>query len=303
MTVLALLVALLVERLATRLLHLREARWLQGYSRWALGIGGSGGGVKGRLLCALLVLLPVLPVAVAAWWLSGVASDVAWLPLASLVLVFSLGPRDLAEEVRDYLERETRGDAAGAAAVAREIVEHDSAQRREFRAAAVEDAVLVQANNRIFGVVFWFVLLGPAGLGPAAAWLFRVTDLMRREAILDAPPGATAARPGCPERLHFLLAWAPARLLALGYALAGSFEEARRSWRERYAALPAQLLERNDWLLVHVGRAALGGAGEPATAAGGEATARVRAALRLVRRALLFWLTVIAVLSLIAWIA
>jgi membrane protein required for beta-lactamase induction len=302
-TLIALLLALLVERLATRLLHLREARWLQGYSRWVLGLEASREGLAGRALCLLLVLLPALPVAALAWWLSRTASGVAWLPLASLVLVFSLGPRDLVDEVGDYLRRETRGDAAGAAGVAREIMEHDAAQRREFRAAAVEDAIFVQANNRIFGVVFWFILLGPAGLGPAAAWLFRVTDLMRRQAILDAPPAGAAARDGCPERLHFLLAWAPARLLALGYALAGSLEDVRRSWRERYSALPGQLLERNDWLLVHVGRAALGAVGETAGGEAGEATGRVRAALRLVHHALLFWLTVIAILSLVAWIA
>jgi hypothetical protein len=52
---------------------------------------------------------------------------------------------------------------------------------------------------------------------------------------------------------------------------AGSFEEARRGWRERYAELPTRLLERNDWLLVHVGRAALG---SPSPADDGPAPAR-----------------------------
>lgn len=299
MTLLALLFALLVERIATRLLRLREARWLQGYSHWSSGLERPGGGLVPGALCLARILLPVLPVAAVGWWLSREAPGIAWLPFASLVLVFSLGPRDLADEVDDYLERETRGDTEGAASVAREIIEHDAAQRRDFRAAAVEDAVFVQANNRIFGVVFWFVVLGPSGLGPAAAWLFRVTDLMRREAIREVCSDAAASGPSCPERMHFLLAWAPARLLALGYALAGSFEEARRSWRERYGALPGRLLERNDWLLVHVGRAALGGTA-PAAADG---THRVRSALRLVRHALVFWLSVIALLSLAAWIA
>jgi membrane protein required for beta-lactamase induction len=297
-TLLALLLALLVERLATRVLGLREARWLSGYTRWALATAGAADGSTRRLPCTLLVLLPALPVALVAAWLSGAAHDAAWLPFAVLVLVFSLGPRDLWDEVRDYLDRGSRGDETGAALVARELVEHDAAQRRESRDAAVEDALFVQANNRVFGVVFWFVVLGPAGLGPAAAWLFRATDLMRREAI-RLVPGSGPARPlTCPERIHYYLAWLPARLLAVGYSLAGSFEEARRGWRERNADLPTQLLERNDWLLVHVGRAALGGAADAAPGGIG----RVRAARRLVQRALLFWLTVIAVLSLFAWI-
>jgi membrane protein required for beta-lactamase induction len=297
MTLLALFLALLIERMATRALHLREARWLSGYSRRVAAAVGEGEGFRRCASSLLLVLLPVLPVALAAWWLSGVANDVAWLPFAALVLVFSLGPRDLWEEVGDYLARQQAGDEPGAARVAREIIEHDAAQRRESRDAAVEDAIFVQANNRTFGVVFWFIVLGPAGLGPAAAWLFRVTDLMRREAIRPAGDAGVGGPPGCLERIHYVLAWLPARLLALGYALAGSFEEARRGWRDRYASLPSRLLERNDWLLVHVGRAALGGE----EAAGGGS--RVAATQRLVQRALLFWLTVIAILSLVAWIA
>lgn len=299
MTLLALLLALLLERMATRVLHLREARWLSGYSRWLLVTVGSGGGPGSRLLCLVLMLLPVLPVAGIARWLASAAPEAAWLPFATIVLVFSLGPRDLWDEIRDYLDRQAAGDEPGAGRAAREIVEHDAAQRRESRDAAVEDAIFVQANNRIFGVVFWFVVLGPAGLGPAAAWLFRVTDLMRREAIRSGAVAAPGGRPTCAEQIHFALAWIPARLLALGYSLAGSFEDARRGWRERYAELPGQLLERNDWLLVHVGRAALGHVTGPSSASG----ARVAAARRLVQRALLFWLTVIAVLSLVAWIA
>lgn len=240
------------------------------------------------------MLLPVIPVAAVALLLAREDPGLAWLAFAALVLVFSLGPRDLGEQVWDYIAREDGGDTEGAQRVAAAIIEHDAAQRREMRAAAVEDAIFVQANNRVFGVLFWFVVLGPTGLGPAAAWLFRISDLLRRAAIAQARQDAAGGE--CAERLHFALAWLPARLLAAGYALAGSFEDARRSWRERYGALPARMLERNDQLLVHVGRGAT--AGFDARPAG-----PARAALRLTRRALLFWLAVMALLSLSALIA
>lgn len=296
MTLIALLLALVLERAATRLLHLREARWLTSYTDRAAAAFGSRRPPAGLLLCVLLTLLPVLPVAAVAVLLSRQAPGLAWLAFASLVLVFSLGPRDLGEEVEEYLERERQGDTEGAALAAAGIIEHDAAQRRDMRAEAVEDAVFVQANNRVFGVLFWFVLLGPAGLGPAAAWFFRVSDLLRRAAIRRSRSLPATEGSGCAERVHFVLAWAPARLLAMSYALAGSFEDARRSWRELYGTLPGHLLERNDRLLVHVGRGALGGL---ADAEAGP----VGAAMRLVRRALVFWLTAIALLSLAAWIA
>ena len=294
MTLIALLLALVIERLAARLLHVREARWLQSYARGAIALAARQPRPFAIVSCALATLLPAVPVAAIAVLLARDNPGLAWLGFASLVLVFSLGPRDLGVEVRDYISRENSGDVDGARRAAAAIMEHDAAQRRDMRAAAVEDAIFVQANNRVFGVLFWFVVLGPTGLGPAAAWLFRLSDLMRRAAIAQSAPGATGGE--CAERLHFLLAWLPARLLALGYALAGSFEDARRSWREMYMALPERMLERNDQLLVHVGRAAAGRTDtRPAGPAG--------AALRLTRHALFFWLAVIALLSLSALIA
>lgn len=294
MTLLALLLALLIEGLATRLLHLREARWLAWYARHAFALAARLPRPLAIVSCALATLLPAAPVAAIAVLLAREDPGLAWLAFASLVLVFSLGPRDLGEEVRDYIARENSGDVAGATRTAAAIIEHDAAQRREMRAAAVEDAIFVQANNRVFGVLFWFVVFGPTGLGPAAAWLFRLSDLMRRAAIAQSAQDATGGE--CAERLHFVLAWLPARLLALGYALAGSFEDARRSWRDMYRALPTRLLERNDQLLMRVGRAAAGSFdATPAGPAG--------AALRLTGRALLFWLAVIALLSLSALIA
>ncbi len=293
MTLLALLLALILERLATRFLHLREAGWLEAYTRWAATALDGRSGPGAVLLCLMLAMLPVVPVAAVAIVLARAAPGLAWLGFASIVLVFSLGPRDLGEEVDEYLDRERAGDAEGATRAAAGIIEHDAAQRRDMRAEAVEDAVFVQANNRVFGVLFWFVLLGPAGLGPAAAWLFRVSDLLRRASIARSQRHPEA---GCAERLHFAFAWAPARLLAASYAMAGSFEDARRSWRELYGTLPSRLLERNDQLLVHVGRGALGGMGDAVHGS-------VGAAMRIVRRALLFWLTAIALLSLVAWIA
>jgi AmpE protein len=297
MTLLALLLALVVERAATRLLHLREARWLDGYAAWARARLAGRRGPAGAALCLALVLVPALPVVLVALWLAQGAPTILWLAFASLVLVFSLGPRDLGDEVDEYVDRELAGDEEGARRAAAWIIEHDAAQRRGARADSVEDAIFVQANNRVFGVVFWFVALGPTGLGPAAAWLFRASDLMRRSDI-SAHQGIAEGH-GCAERVHFALAWLPARLLALGYAFAGSFEDARQGWRERYAGLPAQMLERNDWLLVHVGRAALG----PLPPPGPGVPLPPRAAMRLASRALVIWLVVVALLSLTAWIA
>ncbi len=294
MTLIALLLALLLERALAQLLHLREAGWVAPY--WhAINARIRRAGRAGRTAgCVAAVLLLVLPVGAAAMVLDRWLPPATWVLFAALVLVFSLGPRDLVEELEDYIDAEEAGDVERARAAAAIVIEHDAAQRREARAEAVEEAAFSQANNRIFGVLFWFVLLGPTALGPVAAWLFRASDLLRRAAIADpaTPPAATAFF----ERLHFLLAWLPARLVALSYALAGSFEEARREMGRGLAAA-GRILERNDLLLVLAGRGAL------AADLGPEPAAPARAALRLIRRTLLIWLTVIALLTLAAWVA
>lgn len=295
MTLIAVVLGLLLERALWHALHLREAGWVGGYYRWLRrSVEGSSAGVQ-TVGCIAGLLLLVLPVVLAATSLDHWLPPLTWVMFAALVLVFSLGPRDLDEELEDYIAAETAGDTERAKAAAAVIIEHDAAQRHEARAESVEEAAFVQANNRVFGVLFWFVLLGPTGLGPVAAWLFRASDLLRRSAIADPVPLPAVA--GCFERIHFGLAWLPARLVALSYALAGSFEEARREMGRGVNAV-GRMMERNDLLLVLAGRGSL--AKVEATDA---KAAPVQAARRLIRRSLLIWLTVIALLSLGAWVA
>ncbi len=296
MTLIAVVLALLLERALARVLHLREAGWVGGYYRWLRGGIAASSATVQAVGCVAGLLLLVLPVALAALALERWLPSLTWVIFAAIVLVFSLGPRDLDEELEDYIAAEAAGDSDRARAAAAVIIEHDAAQRREARAESVEEAAFVQANNRVFGVLFWFVLLGPTGLGPVAAWLFRASDLLRRAAIADSTRLAAVA--GSFERIHFGLAWLPARLVALSYALAGSFEEARREMGRGVEAV-GRILERNDLLLVLAGRGALA----RVDASDAVAAAPAVAALRLIRRSLLVWLTVIAVLSLGAWVA
>ena len=180
MTLLALLLGLLLERTATRLLDLREPRWFDGYLDWALTRFRDLHGGSAFLVTLLLVLLPVLPVALVAWAFREVPTGILFVCFGAFVLVFSLGPRDLKTEVDEYLQAIESGDRDAAARVAREITEHDAAQRMTDTSSTLEEAIFVQANNRVFGVLFWFMALGPAG-----AWLFRVSDLMRRRAVFE----------------------------------------------------------------------------------------------------------------------
>src|SRR5690606_16623346 len=158
----------------------------------------------------------------------------------------------------------------------------------------VEDAVFGQATNRIFGVAFWFVVLGPVG-----AWLFRVSDLLRRRAVFEAGRGSPTVRAALPavDVVHGLLAFVPARLAALGYALSGSFDDAINSWRGLATPERLPIHEGNTRVAAEVGKAAMTGFLEqPANS-----SAAARNSLRLVMRTLFIWVIVIALMTIFGW--
>jgi len=294
MSLLALLLALLLERGLTHLFHLREPRWLDRYADWAGRRFGRGGPTV-NAAALLTVALPVLPVLVADRLLGSHLLGLPQLAFAVVVLLFSFGPRDLHDEVDDYVGALERGDQASAARLATELLEGDAAGRSGGLREAVEEAIFVQANNRIFGVICWFMLLGPTG-----AWLFRVSDLLRRRAAFESVRQGGTAASGFAAALalvHGLLAWAPARLTAFSYALAGSFEDAVGNWRIAVDRAATGLLDRSEDLLARVGRGSL----QPSLAGlTGLAvdTATARGAWRIVSRATWTWLAIIALLVL-----
>lgn len=297
MSLFALLLALACERGLTQLFHLREPRWLDRYGDWvARRFGARAGSVP---LALLVVALPVLPVAAVDRALGGHLLGLPQLAFALLVLLFSFGPRDLNDEVDDYVAALERGDREEAGRRAKELLEADAAGRDSLLRDAVEEAIFVQANNRIFGVIFWFMLLGPAG-----AWLFRVSDLMRRRAAFEAARSGAEVQSfgGALAVLHGLLAWLPARLAAGTYALAGSFEDAVGNWRIAVDQAAESLLDRSEGLLARVGKASLRPslAGMPPEVLD---AATARGAWRIVSRSTWIWLAAIAALVLVGSVA
>jgi len=292
-SLLALLLALALERGLTQLFHLREPRWLDRYGDWLAHRFGAGSAARLPVAIAA-VAVPVLPVAAIDWTLGGHLLGLPQLAFAVLVLLLSFGPRDLRDEVDDYLAALERGDREEAGRRATELLEADAASRGAGLRDALEEAIFVQANNRVFGVIFWFMVLGPAG-----AWLFRISDLLRRRAAFEGAREARSRSFGTAlALLHGLLAWLPARLAAAGYALAGSFEDAVGNWRVAMDRATESLLDRSEDLLARVGRASL----QPSLAAVAPDeldAATARGAWRIVARSTWLWLAVIALLVLV----
>ncbi len=301
MNLIALLIGLAVERLATRLFHLRELRWLDRIIDWGFHQTEKHTSWPALIPVLLLVLLLVLPLFIVLWGLRDTLWGFAHLLLSVVVLFFSLGPKDIGEEVDDYCEALEAEDDEAIVHTARAIVEADVPEDPLQRTHKVEEAVCVQANNRLFAVIFWFILTGP--LGALGAWTYRVTDLVRRRAVFNAmreEEDTTAVEKvrDASIALHGWLAWIPARLTAVGYATAGHFDEAISALRTPDDEPDVTTHEHSDRLLARVGTAALALQDRPDESITERGVRGARAANSLVFRLLVIWAVLISAMTL-----
>ena len=303
MTLIALLIGLIIERLATQVFHWRRMRWLDRIIDTGFSLSARLATWPALVPVILLTIVLVLPVAAVTVALKDTLFGFPHLVLAVVVLFFSLGPNDIGEDVNEYCSALEDGDEERTEQTAKALIEDDVPAAPLDRAHCVEEAVCIQANNRLFAVIFWFVLLGP--LGPLGAWAYRVTDLVRRRAVFQAgraesDEATIGALRDAAVTLHGRLAWIPARITAIGYAVAGHFDAALAAWRGG-ATRAGTTSEHSERLLARVGVAALAlhdHDDEDVTARG---IRGATAAKRLVFRLLLIWAVIIAAMTLYGW--
>ncbi len=300
MNLIALLIGLAIERLATQIFHWRRMRWLDRIIDLGFRQADRVANWPAVIPVILLGVVLVLPVAAVIWFLGDALAGFAYLLLAIVVLFFSLGPHDIGEDVAAYCRALEADDEEQVHNAAKAIVENDVPDDVAERTSLVEAAVCVQANNRLFAIVFWFVVLGPL-----AAWGYRVTDLIRRRAVFtaargDEKDGSIARIRDAAEMLHGWLAWIPARLTAVGYAAAGHMDEAIAALRAPSEDKHLSTSKRNEALLARVGVAALALQDRADETDCDRAIRGAEAANHLVFKLFLIWAVIIAVMTLTA---
>jgi AmpE protein len=252
MTVLAILVALFVERFLQRHRPLRRHRWFDVYCRQVSGIAALRG-IMVRPWGAFAALLP--PLLVIAW-LQAFFDDLGPLfafAFATLVLLNSLGPRDLGDDTQAFVNARDTGQDKRAQVLADDLCIVEPPEREPHRSFAVAQAVVVLAARRLVGPIFWFLVFG--ALGAAS---YRLVHLLAgRLQLLDCP---VEMRRGS-DRLCFLADWVPARITAAGYAVAGNFDAVAQAWGASSGnPVEGVPLGEAEALLARTGIAALGSA-------------------------------------------
>ncbi len=282
MTLISAILGIIADRLLT---HLHEYRHYRQFLAWVDAVRSrvSGDGWDG-VFGLLLVLVPVWgATALLQGWLHDLLFGLVGLLFYIAVFVYCLGPRDLAIDVNTYCEVADSTDPGLRLRAAGRLIGEEPLADGEAGDRQVARAVLLEANDRLFGVLFWFVVLGPVG-----AVMYRSVAVLYRERREANGYGEAV------DLLYGILVWIPARLLALGYALAGHFDSAIEGWRAAHRDMPRGS-EGSFEVLAATGEGALGLADED-----GDASA-VRAAMRLVWRTLTIWLVVLSLLTLAGW--
>lgn len=289
-TLIATVVALVLGHLAPSLVNaMRHYGWFENWLRGFNARFGEGSFWHGRWGLLLAVLPPLLLVLLFQLALDEPMLGIPALLFAVLVLLYCWGPRDLDLDVDAIVQApdaESRRQAAAAL--------YPEGQPASLEPARLVEAVFRNAMRRWFGLLFWFMVLGPVG-----ALLYRLTVLAVDGAGARVLPAETLA--GARVFLA-ILEWPVAQLMTLAVALVGDFDAVLEAWRGNGGAsfdLDAPFLDA-------VARASVKSdlaeqAADYADDAEGAAQApfqgelpELRDAMSLVWRSLLAWLAVVA---------
>lgn len=286
----ATLIVFFLTHSAPALARWRDYAWLRS---WQEQVGRAGGDVAGLLLA---IGIPVLLCALVQIALHGRMLGVFALAFATVVLFHCWGPRDL-ERDAEAIDKAPDSDQRLAAAQA--LRGDEVRQPLPLESAALVEATFVAALRRWFGVLFWFAVLGPAG-----ALLYRIVQL-----LAFAPLHADVLTPRqreLSERAARVLDWLPAHLMALALALASNFDAVFKTWHDYHAARGDGWLSLDPGFLNAIARASVAAdvaAEEDATHSARNPLVALDDAMVLVRRVLVVWLTIIAVIVLAGWFA
>lgn len=245
MNFIAIVLALAVERAFPQGTALGESRLLASLLRALKGLGRAS---DHAALSWLLTLLAVLLTLAIDRLLTGGFTQVLF---GGLVLFLCLGPRDLSDDVQRLMAAKARGDAAEAERLSRTLQQSpDGNAAPDESHRGLIGALFIQSHERLFGVLLWFMVLGPA-----AAVAYRLASRLPR---LLEQLGYSSGTQQAALQLHGLGAWLPARITALLFALAGSMDDALSAWRRIGELHYSEAWRSHSWaVLAEVGAGSL----------------------------------------------
>lgn len=294
MTLISMLIALIIERLAVR----SEAWQFVFYAKKYLSISHSSAlsklsaDSKGQYLW---ILLPGILYAVVLWL---VGSSLVTLVLNTLVLLVCIGCWHYRQLYKQYLNASERADNEAAFLTMQQLSKDVGLTDADLS----YGQRLVWLNFRYYAaVLFWFAVLGGAGAITYALLRQMNEPVSRDKAVALAEESdetaefveATPDIPAVFQQLMFWADWVPARLFGIGLALVGHFSRASTA----LLAFLGDFSTPADTVVTTVAKAA-----EPLPDDAYNCAEETACMVQLAKRNVLFFLALVAVLTLSGWL-
>ena len=219
MSLLSVIFALIAESFISRLSELRRFDFFFRYVSWLRAKLPTFSFQNG----SVSLVIVIAGILFAVWLVSAMLGNVLGLLgflFGIAVLIFTIGPRDLEEDVQNINTAFENKDFEAANFYACQLSNRDISEPPLQLAQTIKEDILLQANIRMLGVFFWFILLGPVG-----AVLFRLSCLLKENQQSENDDFANASRD-----LYQIVNWLPARICVLSYAVAGNFVDTMSYW-------------------------------------------------------------------------
>jgi AmpE protein len=286
-------IRLLVVLIALGLLHVAPqlGRWRGDgwFRRWIAQLGDTSGAAR----VAVALLLPAALCVLVVWMLG-------WSPLGELlrllfalaVLLYCFGPREFEVDLEAILRAP---DDASREAAAQALA--DDGNPVAWNAPALGEAVAYAALRRRFAVLFWFFLLGPVG-----ALLYRLGQTLGRSDSLHLDSATRRVA----EQVANALDWLPAQLLTFTLAVVGHWDAVIDAWRRWHSqAAPTSWYSSGPGFLGAAARADVVTdieAGDGYAEEHSDPLGELRRLQGALLRALLAWLSVVALVVIGSWV-
>ena len=283
MTLMILLCGLALEYFLGVLDDLRQLTWFSRYSDWLENKLVQSSFWNSAVGVIITLAGPLLLIVLIDYGLSELFFPLSYI-FALAVLLNSFGPIFLDQSLDAYVEALDAGDDVQARHYAGELCHSVAAPDPEKDEQEIIGSIFIDANERLYAVIFWFIVLGPFG-----AMLYRLVNSLKFK--YQDVHGAYA---DSVKHLNHILNWPSVRLIALGNALAGNMIEAMEAWRGN----DDSSFNVNETVLISSGFGAL--QYRPGTDTQEDDMDRsywIRAAQGLINRTLIVWLTVLGIMT------
>ena len=290
MSLLSVIFALIAESFISSLSELRRFDFFYRYVSWLRAKLPTFSFQNGTV--SLVIILAIALFAV--WLISAMLGNVLGLfgfLFGIAVLIFTIGPRDLEEDVQNIKTAFENNDFEEANFHTSNMANRTISEPPLQLAQTVKEEILLQANTRMLGVFFWFILLGPVG-----AILFRLSSLLKNNQQDEDDEFAEASRD-----LYKIVNWLPARICVLSYAVAGNFVDTMSYW---HGVSDLWLRDSEEFIVVSgVGALRYEQRIDRDDHEADESdTSGIQHALSLVKRAVIVWVVLLGLLTVTGWL-